>query len=83
MQPPDLPPAVGPWIAHLASIEEKAEAGCMFRLTDLTEEEWRGRALLKQARERLSRRYKACPGCGKAILRLMTGHDLCGWKEER
>ena len=54
------------WIAHLALLEQVVEMAPMTP-RELLGAELQGLLLLRDARERMRREYRACPECGAAV----------------
>ena len=69
-----VPYALELWIAHLGWLDRLA-AGVQFNLDDLTAEEARGLALLRQEREKFWQAHRSCPQCQSVNVR---GASFCG-----
>lgn len=61
-----LPYAFELWIAHLALVEQVVEVAPM-GWNELPASELEGLLLLRAARERMRREYRACAECGGAV----------------
>jgi hypothetical protein len=78
---PRIPHAFELWIGHLGWLERLSH-GVRFTLDDLTTEEARGLALLRQERERFWQAHSSCPVCNSVNPRSATFCGGCGqeWK---
>lgn len=81
-EPLNLGPGARGWIEHVAKLAEMQEAGCQFRLVELSPEEWRGLVEWKRAIERFRDAYEGCPKCRRAMPRNATFHE-CGWRRPK
>lgn len=72
-----VPHAFELWIGHLGWLD-RISTGVAFSLDDLTMEEARGLALLRQEREKFWRTHSACPHCQSVNARNASFCGGCG-----